>query len=501
MGCSMKFRKFLPLAVLASISFVVSCSGVKNGPCITNCGNGSATVSVTLVATPLTPPPGTNLLSFTVDVVGVSLTPSTGSTVNIPLNASTYLVDLTKLQSDSVFLGISASVPAGTYNSMTVSLSNPSVTYCTQASGNSGCAPGSLAMVTGGAATPQITTAPFPLALIANQQAGVAVNVNLANAITISQQQPQVVSQVNLGATGVLTASALPPAASNLVTGELDFIDDVTGNVTSVSGQSVTVKTATRGSLTAVANSSTVFSPNCPNLFNRATSIACAHVGDVASLDMTLNADGTFTLLEYDPLDTATGDWLEGIVIAPATSSVQFQIVTNDFVTASASSVLGTTPITGTPVTVTITGTNPFLIDSKGFNVTGASIGTDASSLQPGQTVFVHVTAFTAATGTPAVALATIDRLYLRFTRLSGTVVGTGTQTSLNIQSLPTFFGIATQQQVGLTQGAPPTTPSTNIDGATSGTGLSNQTVSIQALYFRPNTFTYTFVAAKVRAH
>jgi hypothetical protein len=180
---------------------------------------------------------------------------------------------------------------------------------------------------------------------------------------------------------------------------------------------------------------------------------------------------------------------------------VQFQLVTNDFVGASTNSLLGTTFVPGTPVTITISGTNPFLIDSKGFNVTGASIGTDATSLLPGQTVFVHVTGFTAASGTPPLALATIDRLYLRFTRVSAAIVGTGTLTSINIQSLPPFFGIATQQQVGLTQSAPPTVPGTNFDGVTDGTGLSNQTVSIQALYFRPGTFQYTFVAAKVRAH
>jgi Domain of unknown function (DUF4382) len=500
-GCPMKFRRFLPFAALASCSFFISCSGVGNGPCVINCGGGNATLSVTLIATPLTPPPGTNLLSFTVDVTGISLVPSGGTAAQVPItpNASTYRVDLTKLQSDSVFVGTSASVPANTYNAMVVSLSNPRVTFCTQTSGNTGCAPNTLAVVTGSSSTPQITNAPFPLAVTANQQIGIAVNVNLANALTFNAQT-QVVSAVNLANANVLSASALPPAASNLTTGELDFIDDVTGNVTGVSGQSVTVKTATRGSLTAVANSSTVFSPNCTNLFNRASSIACAHVGDVASLDLTLNLDGTFTLLEYDPLDTAAGDWIEGTILAPAASAVQFQLVANDFVGAT-NSLLGTSFTPGTPVTITITGTSPFLIDSKGFNVTGASIGTDGTSLLPGQTVLVHVTSFTAASGTPPVALATIDRLYLRFTRVSAAIVGTGTLTSLNIQSLPSFFGISTQQQVGFTQGAPPSSRGTNFDGVTNGSGLSNQTVSIQALYFRPGTFQYTFVAAKVRAH
>src|SRR5205823_6949631 len=131
----------------------------------------------------------------------------TGSAVSIPLNATTYAVDLTKVQSDSVFLGIPAGIPAGTYNSMTVSLSNPRVTSCTQTSGSSGCAANSLAVVTGAAATPQITTAPFPLTLTANQQAGLAVNVNLSNVLTISQTQT--VTAVNFTAANALSASVL----------------------------------------------------------------------------------------------------------------------------------------------------------------------------------------------------------------------------------------------------------------------------------------------------
>jgi hypothetical protein len=453
-----------------------------------------------MIATPLTPPPNTNLLSFIVDVNTVTLTSSSGSAVNIPLNATNLAVDLTKLQSDSAFLGTSAVIPAGSYSSISVSISNPVVTFCTQTAGTTGCAAGSVTTITGAAATPKISSAPFPLTLTSNQKTGLAINFNLGNALTVSTTQPQVVTAVSLAAANVLSANTSPSTASSLVSGELDFVEDVTGVVTAVNSttQSVTVKTATRGSLTAIANSSTVFSPNCL-AFNLSLSFSsCVVQGHVASLDMVLNSDGTFTLLEYDPLSTTTGDWIEGIVTATASSSTQFTLVANDLVLASSGSLIGSSTPLGTQVKVTLLSPKPFLVDTKGLTVPVNNFGgTDASILLPGQALALHVTAFAASGSTPATA--SVDTVYLRFTRVSGTVAATGTQASFNISNLPSFFGITTQPLVEITQGAPPSVPATNFDGVTSGTALSNpQTISIRALYFGQGT-TMPFSAAKVR--
>lgn len=499
----MKVRKIF-VAPLLCAAFLVSCSGLPKGSTTGGGGGaGTATVSVDMIAAPLSPPPNTNLLSFVVDVNTITLTSSGGASVNIPLNTTSFSVDLTKLQSDSVFLGTSAIVPTGSYSSMTVSISNPVVTFCTQTTGNTGCAPGSITTLTGAAATPKITTAPFPLTLTSNQKTGLAVNFNLGSALTVSTTQPQVVTAVNLAAASVLSANSLPSTASSLATGQLDFVEDVTGVVTAVNTttQSVTVHTATRGSLTALASSSTVFSPDCTSFNLTLTFTSCVVQGQVASLDMVLNSDGTFTLLEYDPLAITTGDWIEGIVTAPSTSSTQFTLVTNDVVFATSGSLFGAA-LVGTQVKVSLVTVNlkPFLVDTKGLTVPVNNFsGTDASILLPGQTVAVHVTAFTAASG-GLPASATIDTLYLRFTRVSGTVAGTGTQAAFNIQNLPSFFGVTTPQLlVEITQGAAPSIPATNFDGVTSATALSNpQTVSIRALYFGQGT-QMPFSAAKVR--
>jgi Domain of unknown function (DUF4382) len=499
----MTLERVLAFLALAAGLCLTSCSGVNSHR--GTGGGGNATVLVTFTATPLTPPASTNLLSFSVTVAGISLTPSAGgSPINLPLNNSTYSVDLARLQSDSAFVAVSTSIAAGTYTSMTVSLANPLVTYCTQTTGAAGCTSGTVASVTtGAAAAPNITTAPFPITLMATQTQGLAININLQNAITVSPTQSQVVTAVNLAATNVVTASTLPPAASSLPTsGELSFVEDVTGVVTAVSAsaQSVTVKTATRGSFTAVANSSTVFSPNCTNFSLSLNFGSCVVQGHVASLDLELNTNGTFTLLEYDPLDTSTGDWIEGVITAQPTSSTQLTLVTNEFVRSTTNSLIGSAFALGDPVTVTLASPSPFATDSKGLVVVSNAFGgTDATVLQPGETVAVRLTKFTAASGSTFTA-ATANFLYLRFTRVTGTVSVSSPPNVFSVQSLPPFFAVTTPLNVQLSTGS----PSTNFDGVSNAASLNaSQTVSMSALYFGPpgasTTSADPFTAAKVR--
>jgi hypothetical protein len=334
------------------------------------------------------------------------------------------------------------------------------------------------------------------LSLTANQTHGLAVNINLQNALTVALDQT--VTAVNLAAANVVSASTLPPNASSLTNGELSFIEDVTGVVTAINGSGITVKTATRGSFTAVANSSTVFSPNCTTF-----TVACAVVGQVASLDMALNTDGTFTLLEFDPLDATSHDWIEGIATAIPATPTAIQLVTNDLVLASTNSLIGTGLPLGSPVNITLVNPQPFAVDNKGnFVIPNTFAGkTDATILQPGETVAVRITAFTAASS-PALAAANADFLNLRFTRVTGTVSSTAPPNAFSIQSLPSFFGLTAPVTVQLSTAS----PATNFDGVSGPSTLSNsQTVSVTALYFGPPTgptpSPTPFFAVKVRGH
>src|SRR5258708_5443507 len=180
-------RKYLAFAVVAAVLSLASCSGVNN-VCTSNCtgGGGTASLNLTLAATPFVPPPGTSLLSFAVTINSVSLTPASGgSVVTIPLNAGTFTIDLTKLQSDSTFVGqVISNMPSGTYNKVTVGVTSTVVTYCTASSGTAGCNSGSVAQVSPGASVP--ATSSFSLTLADGQQAGLQVGFNIVNAITVN---------------------------------------------------------------------------------------------------------------------------------------------------------------------------------------------------------------------------------------------------------------------------------------------------------------------------
>jgi len=488
-----KSLSYLPVLLLAALS-LTACSGPKTG-CTLNCGGGggTATVSLTLAAVPFVPPPGTSILSFAVTINGITLAPANGSPVNIPLNAATYVADLTRLQSDSAFLGqVLANVPAGTYNKITVNVTGAVVTYCTDLGGVVGCDAASVNQVSQTAAT-MPSTSSFSATLTSGQKTGFQIQFSFANAVTINSTQPQVVSKVDLGAANVLTASALPPTSSSLATGQLDFVEDVTGVVTAASASSVTVKTSSRGSMTAALNQSTFLVSNCVT-----TNATCAPaVGQFASIDTSLNADGTFTALEYNPIAPTSSDWIEGIVSLTPTVPTQLQIVTNDISLASTGSHIGANLNVGDPVQITLSGVQPFAVDSKGLPVVTTSFkgSSDATTIIPGQTVALHVTAFTAKSGT-ALAVATVDTVVLRFTRVTGANVSSVANPFFNIQSLPPFFAPAVTYQVQISNA----TPSTNYDGSPDTSTLSGANVSIRALYFG-SSVSPAFSAAKVRKH
>jgi hypothetical protein len=461
-----------------------------------------------LAAKPLTPPPGTSILGFSLTITGLSLTSLSGATVNVPLPSTTYTVDLARLQSDSAFLGQALSgIPPDTYNKLTLSVNGSRVTYCTQpVPGTPGCASGSIATVSGGAAAPSISSAPFPLTLAENQFVALRVQFDISKAITVNGAT-QVVSGVDVTATNVLAANLLPPTASSLESNKLEFIEDMTGVVSSVtvSSSTFTLTTAARGSILVKADTSAFYSPNCTSPpLNLTANFGCVKANQLASIDVALNKDGTFSLLDYDPLDAAASDWIEGTVTGNPSSVTQFQIVTNDVFLAPAGSLIANGVDVGDSVTVNLKSGVTFRVDSKGLTVpveaTIFQSSNDTSVLRSGQTVAVHVATFTPATGS-APASISVDHVELRFSRVAGAVFSSAPPSDFFIQNLPPFFGTITQQKVQLTQSAAPQTAPTNFDGVTDGTGLNNgQVVSIRALYFGPGSAT-PFSATKVRKH
>src|SRR5882762_4650356 len=183
----MKSKHALALLILISLT-LSSCSHVPGIPCLVDCGGGggNATVSFVLTATPPDPAKMLSIQAFTATVTGISLTETSGVSINVPLNATTYIADFNRVTSDSTLLAAAATIPKGSYTQMKVTFSAPLVTYCTQSNpGVPGCAAGTLQSVSGMAGSATITV---NLSLAANEKTGIALNANLGNTLTLTGQ-------------------------------------------------------------------------------------------------------------------------------------------------------------------------------------------------------------------------------------------------------------------------------------------------------------------------
>ncbi|MGC1491277.1 MAG: hypothetical protein WA798_07875, partial [Candidatus Acidiferrum sp.] len=127
----------------------------------------------------------------------------------------------------------------------------------------------------------------------------------------------------------------------------------------------------------------------------------------------------------------------------------------------------------------------------------------DTTNLFPGQTVAVHVTAFTAGNGTTTLDTSTASSVTLRWSRFTATVSTPGTQL-FSVTSLPGYFNFSQASILGVeiflgTQG---TEGVTNLDGILNGSPpAATPAVGIRALYIEDPAldFNPAFFAAKVR--
>jgi len=486
--------------------FVCACSGLpKTVPPPPLSGN--ATLSLALRATPPSPSANLSILTFRAMVTGVSLTPSSGSAVSVGLVSGTtnsYVAEFTRLQSDSALLSAAVSVPAGTYNSLSVTFSDVLLTFCTQpSSGVPGCSSGSLGQVTGSAGGATTSSGAFPLTVTSGEKVGLALDVNIANAITASGQT---ISAVNLAATNVLTATVLqaPSSTTDLSSGQLAHIDDLYGIVSNVSAsaQSFTLQTAYRGAVYITANSSTTYDPVCST-----QSFSCVTSGALAAVDAILKADGTLAVRNYSPVPftAAAKDTIEGVVTVPPSSVNQvFDIAVTDASFAASNSLLSGSVHPGDLVIVGVVTPQAFFVASEGLTIPTNSFGgsTDVSPIQPGQTVAISVSGFTPTDGSSAFATATANGVALRFSHVTGTVVSP-TSPQFSATSFPPYFGFTTNPLVQITTSGPGTT--TDFDGTSSFTEVAGDTVSISGLYFgsttSPTPPAWSFSAATIRKH
>ena len=502
---------FISILLLASFS-LASCTLHRKGGGGGGGGSG-AKVSFTVVAD--TVPANPSLLSFKVSMTSVVLTPSSGSAQT--LTPATPVVDLMRLQSDSAFLGTLTSVPSGTYT-VTVAFSNPEIVFLndttsTITAGTASCSSGSVCSFSLSASgTPVIPS--FNFMATSSGQQGIGIDFNLKNAISLSSSGALSVNfNPSSPSPAVLSAFTLPRSNSNLSGSQLDLIEDFTG-VVGLNGSAVTLTSPTRGTLTASAVSATNFDPDpsgtlCPR--PTTTLSACVSSGQVASMDVILDSGGTFSVQEIEPLLSSQQDLVEGTVFAIG-GTTQFAIALTDKIQAATNSLIGGLKA-GDLLTVNIPASTvrPFLVDTKGLAVPAASLGlfqgqTDTSAIHPGQAIAIHVTAFTAASGT-TIASATADTVTLRWSRLIANTIGAASPSQINVNNVPSYF-LTTSSSIFTTQvftGTSGADGVTNLEGiAAGGTPIpSPPPVGLRVLYLDNTSHSapLPFMAAKIRQH
>ncbi len=483
----MKCNAALKFLFVISTITLAGCSGVPNG---SGPGPGqNANVAVTMTSTPSVSLSNISVISATVGITGITFTPSTGTAVALTLTPTVYPVDLSRLQSDTAFLG-SLSVPADTYTSATVTFSAPVLTVVNQSGAtlNGSCLSGTICQITLTAGSASVTTAPFPLTLASAQNAGISLNVNLNNALTVTNNT----LALNFGGINVFAAAALPRTGAP--TGSLDLIEDFVGTVTAKGSTSLTVLAANGTSLQLTLPASPVIED--PQGLCPAQDATCLVVNQtVVSVDATVGTTGALTLTSADLLDAAPTNEVEGTLLANGTPGQFFLVVSNKVLGGAGNATLSAAN-TGDIFLVTLN--NPtFIVDTDEFfnnaSVPASTLTTLFSSeadLVDGQDVMVHATAATGTAANGDQAL-TADVVRLRFTRTTGTVQSISGQ-AISLSNVPPFIPFITNPLVQTITGT------TSFDNVTDVNSLTAaDTVSIRALLL--NNSVFSFYAAKVR--
>ena len=484
----MKSKAFTLLLLSGVLFALTSCSGVKNA-CTSCTPTGNATLNLTLSDTP---PTGVNIISFTMPIVGISLTPSTGSPVSV-FSSGTF--ELTHLQSDSDPIAVGVSVPAGSYTSVNVTLGTSTGIFVNASGATIGtCVVNALCALPNGAAT--TISIPVTLTLTANQVSWIGLDVNLNNVITTSNG-----ISIDFTQTGVMTALTTP--RTNIPSGDVDSIDDWTGLVTAyTSGSSITVKSGTRGTMVATITSATTYDDPqnlCTGFTNIATCISTANP-TVVSVQAYLTNTGAINVSEIDVIGTSSSDSVEGFIYPSSCNGAgSFGLILFDSTVISGNTTLTSLPY-GSGFCLTMNPTAVFLVDTGLLTTAIPSGASQSGFLSPsdmaiGQVVRVQVSNVTAGT----LVGATANSVLLRYSRISGTV-NTVSASNFSINGAPAYLGFT------LPPVAATFINNTIFEGVTGASGLASpRPVAIRALFFKNSgtspVSTASFIAAKVRAN
>lgn len=130
-----------------------------------------------------TPPTTVSILSAEVTLTGATLNPG-----NVSLFSGSTTVELTRLQTDIGYLTTAPNIPAGSYTSLSLTFANPMLTIENDTGNAIGtCAVGSICTMAPTTVANLATTINLSsFSIVANSSAGLLVDVNLDNLLSLT---------------------------------------------------------------------------------------------------------------------------------------------------------------------------------------------------------------------------------------------------------------------------------------------------------------------------
>jgi hypothetical protein len=347
----------------------------------------------------------------------MSMQPGSVSLLNSPIT-----LEMTQLQAMSAYLG-TISVPAGNYTGMTITLSNPQMTFLNNTGttmggmmGGGTCASGQVCSLnpTMMASSVSITGSPFPLTVQANTPFDLDMDFDLMNSL-----------QSNMSMNPVMTSMMHGTAqGSNMLE-----MDDIIGQVASVDAANNQFKISLTQGMTAMTlavDANTTFEHF--DSIGKTNSLSGISQGQIVLGKMQLMAGGT--LRAETVRFESNNSVLDGMIVS-VNGAAQFDMV----VMKQAPAFQGVSM--GELIHVNLQGSASFDMDDMDLPVSGMNFAS-ASDLMIGQMLQIEPGSALVAGPPPQL---TTNHVRLMKTWISGTVASNIDPNTFTVNNLPSMFG------------------------------------------------------------
>ena len=426
-------RILLSTLALSSCVLLASCGG---GSMMTQ-PPPSATVPMSLSMGD-TPPTGVAVLFFESLITGASLQPSDTTKAAVSVLSSPVEVEFGHLQTDTAFLHL-ANIPPDTYNSITLTFGTASMTIINHSGAAVGsCANNSVCELTPSfnPSTATISNSPFPVTINQNSVVGLRLDFNVNSSV-----------QNDLSINPMVTVHHLRVRQDQDEDGEMEEVDEIDGQVTSVGSNQFTLMNERSGqSFTIAVDSNTRFDDfDDSGCSAQPANFSCIKTGQVLSVTLSENGMGSMLAKRIEFEENESKAAIKG-TITSVDSATQFEMV----VFNEEPSVSGITE--GSPVVVSIQPNAVFRIgreevgEDGGFSIGGFSFASGADLLV-GQDIQIRPGAVTSSGGVTTIAT---DLVRLWPSQISGQVGA--------IENMPTVTFTMTGLSPLFTGATPPIT-------------------------------------------